>query len=67
MVCPMRLQRSHPAGLSRRGFRPSSRVGPALLAVPPTAGWAAWGWTGLAVASGIVLLVFALLLAGVPR
>lgn len=63
----MRLQRSqsHPTAYWE-GIRPSSRLGPALLAIPPAVGWH-WGWPGLTAGSGITLLIVAALLLAVAR
>jgi hypothetical protein len=63
----MRLQRSqsHPTR-GREGFGPSSRTGPALLAIPPTVGWH-WGWVGLSLGAGITLLALGCLIVMATR
>lgn len=63
---PLSLSRRAPGELSRRGFGPSSHAGPALAAIPPTAGYAVWGWAGLVLA-GLALLALGLLAVGGGR
>lgn len=63
----MRLQRSQSDPTAYwEGIRPSSRLGPALLAIPPTVGWH-WGWVGLSLGAGITLLALGCLIAMATR